>query len=109
MAQTSSRLGQRPAYVITCDWRIRLRMPGLDPDNTCTCCRRWRRPDCSVADLCDGPQFLRRGRSKAEELEIGWNLFEQHIGPDLNLAAARFCRCQKWCDFLLHHNLTHES
>src|ERR1700752_3880529 len=65
--------------------------------------------DCLVADLGDGPKFFWGGRSKAEELEIGRNLFEQHVGADLNLAATRFCRRQEWCDFLLHHNLTHES
>src|SRR5262249_39703665 len=62
------------------------------------------RGDRSVADLCDGSQFLRRGRSKTEELQIGRNLFEQHVSANLNLAATRFCRRQEWRDFLLHHD-----
>ena len=49
-----------------------------------------------VVDLGDGPKFLRRGRAKAEELEIGRNLFKQHIGADLNFTATRLCGRQKW-------------
>src|ERR1700676_2904300 len=62
----------------------------------------------SVVDLRDGPKFLRRGRANAEELEIRWNLLEQHVGADLNFAAARPCRRQKWRNFLLHHDFADE-
>ena len=44
-----------------------------------------------VVDLRDSPEFVRRGRAKAEELEIGWNLLEQHVGADLDFAATRPC------------------
>jgi hypothetical protein len=36
-----------------------------------------------VIDLRDGPKLVGRGRSKAEELKISWNLFKQHLGADL--------------------------
>ena len=61
-----------------------------------------------VVDLGDGPKFVRRGRAKAEELEICRNSFEQHVGADLNFTATRPCGRQKWRDFLFHHDLAHE-
>src|SRR6266478_3307828 len=63
----------------------------------------------SVVDLSDGPKFVRRGRAKAEEFEIGGNLLEQHVRADLDLAATRSCRCQKRRDFLLHHDFANEG
>src|SRR5258708_26892982 len=57
-----------------------------------------------VADLRDRPKFLGRRRAKTEELEIGWNLLEQHVGAGLDSAATRPSRREKWRDFVLHHD-----
>ena len=62
-----------------------------------------------VVDLRDSPEFVRRGRAKAEELEIGWNLLEQHVRADLDFAATRPCRCEKWRHFLFHHDFADEG
>ena len=62
-----------------------------------------------VVDLRDSPEFVRRGRAKAKELEIGWNLLEQHVGADLDFAATRLCRCQEWRNFPFHHYFADEG
>lgn len=46
----------------------------------------------SIGDPGDGAQFVRRCRTEAEELKIGRDLLEKHVGANLKLAAA-LARC----------------
>src|ERR1700751_102121 len=62
----------------------------------------------SVTDLRDGSELFRCGCAKAEELKIRRNLLEQHVGTDLNFAAARPCCRQKRRKLLLHDNFADE-
>src|SRR5258708_621509 len=63
----------------------------------------------SVADPCHGAKLIRRRRAKAEKLQIGGNLLEQHVDTDLALAATRLRSREERRDLVLHHHLANKS
>src|SRR5947207_3335250 len=59
-----------------------------------------------VTDPRQGAQLVRRRRAQAKELQIGRDLFEQHVGANLVGAAALACSRKERRDLLLHHDFT---
>jgi hypothetical protein len=55
----------------------------------------WAPREQSVPDPGYGLQLVGRGRGEAEELEIGRDLLEQHVGADLDRAASLLHRAQE--------------
>src|SRR4051794_15569383 len=60
----------------------------------------------SVLDLRDRAKLVRGRRTEAEELEIGRDLLEEHVDPDLNVATALHGGTQERRRLLLHHHFT---
>src|SRR6185503_18742367 len=64
---------------------------------------------CAVSpELRHGAKLVRRRGAEAEELEVERNLLEQHVGADLDAAAALACRGEERRDRLLHDDLADE-
>src|SRR5689334_6357005 len=62
----------------------------------------------SVLDPGDAAQFLGRARAESEEFEIGRDLFEQHVGADLDGASLLHRGAKQRRELLLHDDLAHE-
>src|SRR5688572_6067523 len=62
----------------------------------------------SVSDFRNGAQLVGRRRPVAEELEVGGNLLEQHVGADLRPAPALARGREQRRHFLLHHDFADE-
>ncbi len=70
---------------------------------------RLHRPSVSsVIDQRHSPQLIWRRGSKPEKLQISGNLFEQHVGADLEFAAARAYRGKEGRNLVLHHHFADE-
>ena len=63
----------------------------------------------SIANAGDRAQFVRCGGGKAKKFEIGRDLFEQHVGADLDRAAFLPSGAQERRYFLPHYHLADES
>src|SRR6266850_3021053 len=70
---------------------------------------RLHRPSVSsVIDLGHSPQLIRRRGSKPEKFQISGDLFEQHVGTDLEFAATRAYCGKEGRNLVLHHHFAHE-
>src|SRR5437764_3664560 len=61
-----------------------------------------------VTDPRQGAQLIGCRGGEAKELQIGRDLFEQHVGANLIGAATLACSRKEWRDLLLHHDFTHQ-
>src|SRR5882672_7716111 len=62
----------------------------------------------SVIDLRHSPQLIWRRGSKPEKLQVSGDLFEQHVGADLEFAAARAYRGKEGRNLVLHYHFADE-